>query len=253
MHAPFESPLKCEPRRTWRGGVNGQHYFDSARARAWIEEFNRCGDMEAINELLRHVEPLAKSILEYRCTNRYESVDELLSQIRIKLWRSARLYDRAKGSAFSFVSRIIQSVSYSAVSNAWARSECFCELNEESSSYPCTPDAGEAVADIETRVRLIKTPTRAEHELAAQRWLVASLLDCGFRLRRHEAGNAMMEVFGVDYVRSRWLYDMTLVALRREFIADRRLLPVNVFLLSQVTNCRICRKMLEPSVEFVEF
>jgi hypothetical protein len=139
MHAPL-SPDESSLHKTWRHPEGGQHYFNSNYARQLIETFNRGGDEQAINELLRHVEPLAKSILEYRCTNRYESVDELMSKIRVKIWKSARLYDPGKGTAFSFVARIIQSISCSAVADAWNRSERFCELNGENYYQPCKAD-----------------------------------------------------------------------------------------------------------------
>ena len=227
MHAPFRQPDESQLHQTWRGGANGQHYFNSDYARQLIETFNRCGDMQAINELLKHVEPLAKSILEYRNTTQHASVDELLSRIRIKLWRSLRLYDAERGTAFSFVARIIQSISYSAVSDAWNRSERFCELNGENYYHPCGADSAQMVADIESRVRSIKTPCTDLDELEAQRWFANSFLDCEFHIRRHQAANCAMQVFRLDYVRSRWLFDLTLLSIRRELIADRRLTPIS--------------------------
>jgi hypothetical protein len=37
MHAPLGRPLESEPRQTWRGGVDGRHYFYSDYARELIE------------------------------------------------------------------------------------------------------------------------------------------------------------------------------------------------------------------------
>jgi len=96
MHAPFQQPIETE-QKTWRGGT---HYFNSVGAAEWIQSFNATGNTESLNRLLKHVEPLAKSILECRCTTKHEQIDELLSRIRIKLWRSLRLYDPAKGLVF---------------------------------------------------------------------------------------------------------------------------------------------------------
>lgn len=100
MHAPAQT---SKP-RTWRGTP---HYFRAEQAEGWITAYNTTGGQRALELLLRHVEPLVKSILEYRCTTRYESIDELLSRIRIKLWRSLRLYDAERGTAFSFCAKII--------------------------------------------------------------------------------------------------------------------------------------------------
>jgi Sigma-70 region 2 len=229
MHAPLRQPDELQIHQTWRGGANGQHYFDSNYARQLIETYNLTGDQTALNDLLEHTEPLARSILEYRSTTRYEALDELMSRIRIKVWRSARLYDPGKGTAFSFIATIIKSISYSAVSDAWARSERFCELDQEHNSYPYTTNSTEAIAEIEYRVRSIKTPCIDPYELQAQRWFIESFIDCGFRIRRHEASDAVMQVFGLDHARSRQLFDLTMVAVRRELLPNRRLTLVTPF------------------------
>ena len=150
-----------------------------------------------------------------------------MSKIRVKVWKSARLYDPGKGTTFSFVARIIQSISYSAVADAWNRAERFCELNGENYYHPCGADSRFAVADIESRVFSIKTPCTDPYELQAQRWFANSFLDCEFHIRRHQAANCAMQVFRLDYVRSRWLFDLTLLSIRRELIADRRLTPIS--------------------------
>ena len=183
------------------------------------------GDQDALEQLLAHAEPLAKSILEYRNTTRYESIDELLGRIRVKIWRSIKLYDPQKGSAFSFCARIISSTAASVVGEVWMRNERFCQFDESTeSAVPADPlETAEKLADIAHRVRMLRTPCTAIHELKAQQWLVSSFLDCGFFIKRFQAANAMTQVFGLDYVRSRWLFDMTLVAIRRQLIdGDRR-------------------------------
>jgi hypothetical protein len=229
MHAPLSIPPDQSRvhHHTWRNGSNGSHYFNSDYARTLIEEFNATGD-ETLNRFLTHAEPLIYSIIEYRNTIRHESADELLSRIRVKLWKSLRLYDPQKGTAFSFVARVIQSTSASIVAEAWARSEKFCEFNESSNAaFLCDPIAShDALADIRTRVREVRTPCRDRAELAAQRWLVDSFLDCEFYILRHQAANAMMEVYGLGHDQSRRLFDLTLVAVRRQLIDDRNLTPV---------------------------
>jgi len=89
-------------------------------------------------------------------------MDELLSRVRIKLWRSLRLYDAGRGSAFSFCAKIISSTAASMVGEAWNRSETFCSLDEETSSALCDPiTTNDAIADIEARVRMLRTPCMA--------------------------------------------------------------------------------------------
>jgi hypothetical protein len=53
-----------------------------------------------------------------------------LSRIRIKLWRSLRLYNPAKGTAFSFCAKVISSTAPSAVGEPCARNGHFCPLDE---------------------------------------------------------------------------------------------------------------------------
>jgi hypothetical protein len=230
MHAPRILPpdQPGQVHRTWRHRDGAPHYFNSNLARQWIESYNESGDSDALARLLAHAEPLARSIIEYRNTVRHESIDELLSRIRIKLWRSLKLYDPVKGTAFSFVAKVISSTSASMVSEAWARSEKFCELDEQvdfALSYD--PIASrETVVDLLDRVRRVKTPCTDPYELAAERWLIDSFIDCEFRIRRYQAANSMSEVFGIGYSRSRWLFDTTLVAVRRQLTGDRRLTPI---------------------------
>src|SRR5262245_16377925 len=120
MHAPFRQPAQSEQvhHHSWRGGA---HYFRAGYAEWLINDYNTTGNAESLNELLRHVEPLAKSILEYRLSTKYESIDELLSRVRVKLWRSLRLFDPGRGSSFSFCAKIISSTAASTVAEVWAR------------------------------------------------------------------------------------------------------------------------------------
>jgi hypothetical protein len=69
----------------------------------------------------------------------------------------------------------------------------------------------------------IKTSRADRYELEAQRWFVESFIDCGFHFRRHEAADAVMQVFGLDHSRSRQLFYLTMVAVRRELLPNRRL------------------------------
>jgi hypothetical protein len=213
MHAPLiPSPDQAAVVQSWRGGA---HYFRAAYAQHLIEDYNTNGNAESLNALLEHVEPLARSILEYRCTTRHEGIDELLSRIRIKLWKSVELFDPARGSAFSFVSMVISRVAMTAVNESWGRQGRFLALEEaDRCAAPSETCTAEAIADIEARVRLIKTPCTDPYELAAQRWLIESFVDCSFCIRRHQAADSMSEVFGIDYRRSRWLFDMSLIGVR---------------------------------------
>jgi len=239
MHAPLRQPDQ-NLHHTWRGGANGVHYFDREYAGELIERYNLTGDQESLNQLLQHVEPLAKSILEYRCTTKHESMDELLSRIRIKVWKSARLYDASKGSAFSFIAKVISSTAASTIGEAWRRESHYCELGDNDPAAGCDLlTSREAIADLEHRIRQVKTPCSDPYELEAQQWLVASFIDADFGLKRCDAANAMMTVYGLGHAQSRRLFDLTLVAIRRELLTGRRLKPVNPRSLVQTRSAAI--------------
>jgi len=228
--------------QTWRHRAGTNYYFDPDLARELIEDYNHSGNTQALDDLLRHVEPLARSILEYRCTTRYESLDELLSRVRLKIWRSVRLYDPARGSAFSFCAKIICSTAASIVGEVWNRQERFCALGEaDKCSGPGELGNIEGLAEIEYRIRRLKTGCTCRAELSAQRWYVESFIDSGFRLRRHEAADAMMQVYGLDHARARQLFDLTMVAIRRELLIDRRLRSVMPFQLRHTKIAALIR------------
>jgi hypothetical protein len=91
------SELSCLFHPSWRHPNGTTQVFDPALAEALIRRHNETGgtDITNLDTLLRHIEPLAKSIVEYRGSTRHEELDELLSRVRLKLWKSLRLYDPA--------------------------------------------------------------------------------------------------------------------------------------------------------------
>jgi DNA-directed RNA polymerase specialized sigma24 family protein len=225
MHAPFGTLPESCLHQSWRHRSDGgtQYYFDPLFAEKLINDYNRTSDSQALEDLLRHIEPLAKSILGYRNTVRHEALDELLSRIRVKVWRSLRLYDATRGSTFSFVAKIITSTAASTISENWKHAERFAPFEEAHEARTLFDPVGcnEALTEIEFKVRGLKTACTDPDELEAQKWLVESFLDSGFRLRRWESANAMMQVYGLTHARSRQLFDITMVAIRRELLPAR--------------------------------
>jgi hypothetical protein len=249
MHAPLQTPTEPE-QKTWRGGTQGAHYFDNRFAESLIDRYNTCADLDAVNQLLTHAEPLIRSIIEYRSTVRYEMPEELVSKIQVKLWKSLRLFDRAKGTGFSFIAKIIESVSRSTVAEAWTRSERFCALDEAAAvSRNLDPlSTRQGLAEIIAKAHGVRTSCTLESELRAQRWLVDSFVDAEFMLKRHQASDSMMTVFGLSHARARQLFDLTLVALRRELIDERRLPAVAPLSLRGTKSQALIRytKILSP-------
>jgi hypothetical protein len=222
MHSLSDQSESLYP--TWRHPNGGVRYFDNDRAQEWIESYNRTQDPDSLAALLRHVEPLARSLLAYRNTIAYAPLDELLSRVRLKIWRSLKLYDPSRGTAFSFCSMVISRVGMSAVNESWSRQGRFLALEEaDRCAVPAETYANEAIAEIEHLVRQVKTSCTKRYELEAQRWFIESFIDSGFRLRRHQASDGVMQVFNLDHSRSRQLFDLTMVAVRRELLPNRRL------------------------------
>lgn len=216
----------CLPlRSSWRHPNNGaSEIFSSEYAASLITKFNASGDHESLNALLVHVEPLARQVLEYRASTKFEELDELLSRVRLKLWKSVRLFDPAKGTAFTFCATVIRSASMSAVGESWRRGERYCEITEaKACTSPAEVASREAMADIEHRVRQTKSACTDGYERRAQRWLVLSFLDSGFNLKRHEAADGAMRAFSISHPRSRQLFDLTMLSVRRELIGEKRL------------------------------
>jgi hypothetical protein len=209
---------------TWRFPNGTHHYFDADYAQSLIEQFNRTGETETLNKFLVHCEPLICSIAEYRATTKHEELDEIVSKIRLKLWRSVRLFDRTKGTSFSFVAKVISSTSASIVGECWQRSERFINTTDSVTfSVPAREGNCHVIDDLEHKIRQIKTTCRDPFELEAQKWLVLSFIDAGFRLRRHEMADSAMIAFGLSHARSRQLHDLTLLEIRRELLGERRL------------------------------
>lgn len=203
MHAPYEPPAESSLHATWRHPTGAAHYFNDSFARSLIEQYNRTGDNRVVDQLLRHTEPLIKSLLEYRCTTRREALDEMVARIEVKLWRSLRLFDVSRGSAFSFCAKVISSTAASIVGEAWTRSERFTFLPDDVyDTFTCNESISrEANDEIQHKVRQVKTSCTDPAELDAQKWFVESFLDCSFHIKRHEAGDAVMQVFGLNHAR----------------------------------------------------
>jgi hypothetical protein len=81
MHAPLRESEQLHP--SWRhpGGIS--RYFDSDYARELIEKFNTTGELESLNRLLLHCEPLLRSQFEYRATTKYVPLAESMSTARV--------------------------------------------------------------------------------------------------------------------------------------------------------------------------
>jgi hypothetical protein len=77
----------------------------------------QAGDAASLGEIIKLTEPRSLALIRYFKTNQYQSESELLSDINFKLMRSIGRFNAAKGTGFSYVSRIIETSLKTAVSN----------------------------------------------------------------------------------------------------------------------------------------
>jgi hypothetical protein len=245
MHAPLrsQSPPDQSLHKTWRHPEGGQHYFDSARVGELIALYNATGEARAIDELLARCQPLVRSLIKCRQADRHVPADELANLVYIKLWKSARLYDPARGSPFSFVARVTHSVLCSAIGSVWQHADRFTELNAEAAESVFVHDGIEVATEMIERVRReTKTTAQEASEISAQRWFFESQAKAGFHLRRHKAADAATQVFALNPIRARTLYDQTILEARRVLLPAHRV--------PRVQPRRLYRTRIEAVIRF---
>jgi hypothetical protein len=224
MHALLQNPLpEPELHKSWRHHEGAEYVFNSAYAAALMQRFNINGDADAIESLLKHSEPLIKSLIRYRMATKHVPADEMLAATQLKIWRSCRLFNPQRGSAFSFVAMIANSVIASAISESWQRGERCIELDESLESFHAPKNGTQDAEDLIERVRRsVKTTVTEHHEVLYQRWFFQSLAASEFVLRRHQICDAGMQVYALSHENARQLVDMVLLESRRVLLADRR-------------------------------
>ena len=140
-------------------------------------------------------------MIRFHKTGRYGTEDELISDVNFELLRAVEKFDPAKGSAFTFVSCIIQNTLHTSVSKARTAASRCVELDEAlASALPANGESAavsdrEAIDDLVHRLKVsVRTILTDQLELEAQRWYVESFTQEGFEHRRHQCANAAMKV-----------------------------------------------------------
>ena len=120
-------------------------------------------------------------MIRFHKTSRYGSEDELISDVNFELLRAVEKFDPAKGSAFTFVSCIIQNTLHTSVSKARTAASRYVELDEAlASALPANGETGagsdrDAIDDLVHRFKAsVKTTLSNQLELSAQRWYIES-------------------------------------------------------------------------------
>jgi DNA-directed RNA polymerase specialized sigma24 family protein len=205
----------------------GSRHLDNAQLEEIIARYQARGDAGSLSEIIRLTRDRALTLIRFHKTTRYGSEAELLSDVHFKLLRAVDKFDYSKGSAFTFVSRVVTNALCTSVSNARRRSGRYVELDEAlASDLPANGESAaisgrDAIEDLMHRIRSRARSTISDPgELDTQRWYVNSFCEDGFESRRHECANAAQAVHGVSHSRSRELYDLSMLECRRLLFDD---------------------------------
>jgi hypothetical protein len=196
-------------------------HFDNEGVTELIGRYQALGDPEALAGIVTKAQERAKTLIRFFGTARHLSEPELLSDINFKLLRTIAKFDPAKGTAFTFLSQVISTSLCTSVSNARKTASRYSELDEGIASTLPASTEGElaeraAVDDLAHRIRSqVKTTLSDESELSTQRWFIDSFVEDGFAANRCQCANAAMSVFNLTHARSRELYDLSMLEVRR--------------------------------------
>jgi hypothetical protein len=197
-------------------------HCDNARLEACIFRFQREGDATALGEIIELSQRRALTLIRFNGTTGYCSEPELLSDVNYKLIRSIRKFDPARGNAFSYVSAVITSTlktSVTAQRKTWAR---HCELSDKLASTLRSKEVDHSIADeLAHKVRSkARTMLTDQKEIEAQKWYIDSFTADGFDSHRHGSADACMAVFQLSHMRSREIFDLSMLEVRRALFDD---------------------------------
>jgi hypothetical protein len=198
---------------------NAESHFDNSRLEECIGRFQREGDAASLSEIVELSQRRAEVLIRFHGSARYCTEAELLSDIHYKLIKAVAKFDPARGSAFTFVSRVIFTSLHTSVALARRRDTRYVELDEIIANQLHTngeTKSRDALDDLEHRIRSgARTTLSDPAELQTMRWYVDSFLNGAFELRRHQCCDAAITVYGLRHDRSRELYDLCLLECRR--------------------------------------
>jgi len=82
-------------------------HFDNVRLESLIAAHQTGTNPAALAEIVTLTQDRALALIRFQKTSKYASETELLSDINFKLLRAVDKFDPAKGTAFTFVSRVV--------------------------------------------------------------------------------------------------------------------------------------------------
>ena len=204
------------------GGANP--HCDNGRIESLIAEYQSSGDVHTLASIVDLTQDRALTLIKFRKATRYRPQDELLSDVNCKLLRAVGRFNPERGTAFSYLSQVITNALHTSVTSARKSYRRSVKFDKRIANKLCTnreTESQHAIDDLSHRIRAgAKTTVTDPSELGMQRWYVDSFLDGAFELRRHQCADAAMQVYGVRHERSRELYDLTMLEVRRILYDD---------------------------------
>jgi hypothetical protein len=182
------------------------------------------GDAASLGEIISLTHDRALTLIRFYKTTRYQREDELLSDVNFKLLKAVGSFNRERGHAFSFVSHVVTNTLRTSVTSARKSSRQHVKFDKHIANKLCTngeTESQHAIDDLAHRIRShVKTTVTDPREIGMQRWYVDSFIDGAFELRRHQCADAAMAVYNLNHDRSRELYDLTVLEVRRVLYDD---------------------------------
>jgi hypothetical protein len=203
--------------------ANGTLRVDNGRLEQLITSYQSGTDrVSALSEIVTLTQQRALTLIRFHRTSRYRTESELLSDIHFKLMRALDRFDPSKGSGFTFVSCVIKNTLCTAVTMSRRQRATYIRMRPSIvRQLVCKTEDRSGVDDIAHKIKsAVRTTLTDQIELSAQRWFVESFLSDGFDSRRHECANAAMSVHNLGHDRSRELYDLTMLEVRRVLFDD---------------------------------
>jgi hypothetical protein len=199
-------------------------HCDNGRIESLIAEYQSSGDVHTLAAIVNLTQERALTLIKFRKATRYRPQDELLSDVNCKLLRAVGRFNPEKGTAFTYLSLVITNALHTSVTSARKSYRRSVKFDKRIANKLCTngeTESQHAIDDLSHRIRAgVKTTVTDPSELGMQRWYVDSFLDGAFELRRHQCADAAMQVYGVRHERSRELYDLTMLEVRRVLYDD---------------------------------
>lgn len=206
-------------------------HCDNGRIESLIAEYQTTGNVRTLAAIVNLTQRRALTLIRFYKTTRYQREDELLSDVNFKLLKAVGSFNRERGHAFSFVSQVVTNALRTSVTNARKRTKQYVKLDKAAANKLHTngeSQSRDAIDDLAHRIKAgAKTTIANPTEQDVQRWFVTSFCQDGFSQYRHECADAAMAVYNLTHERSRELYDLTMLEVRRVLYDDiKRRAPI---------------------------